>query len=238
MELQEFVDRIKLDLTGNLLKLEIPDETIAQYVLSAFKEIQRYIDVTKLITVPYAPCIDLKGFKSSAIVNVYRTQGYTGDTNTGMTDSAVDPMQAQMWMAFSSGGTMYNLNNYVMNYLSYNTLLQMRNTTTTDMAFKEDRDALKLYINTGFDRPNSVTIEYIPVYDNVNQITSEYWIDILQRLSLAMVKVGLGRIRTRFTQTNALYQDDGATILQEGQTELQNLREILRTNSTMFYGID
>ena len=133
---------------------------------------------------------------------------------------------------------MYNLQNYVMNYLSYNTLLQMRNTMSTDMIFREDKHANKLYINASYDQPTSITIEYIPIFTKVEEITSDYWIDILKRLSLAMVKVALGRIRTRFTQSNALYSGDGESLLQEGTTELNELREVLRTNSNLFYVCD
>lgn len=77
-------------------------------------------------------------------------------------------------MAFSSGGTMYNLQNYLLNYMSYNTLLQMRNTTTTDLAFKEDKDKKQLYINVGYDAPKYITLEYVPIYEDVAEVTSDY----------------------------------------------------------------
>lgn len=99
---------------------------------------------------------------------------------------------------------MYNLQNYVMNYASYNTLLQVRNTMSTDLNFKEDKHANKLYINVSYDTISNITIEYIPIFKTVEQVTSDYWIDILQRYALALVKYGLGRVRTRFTQSNAL----------------------------------
>jgi hypothetical protein len=82
-------------LTGNLLELEVPDESIGKFVDQALMEIQRYIDETKLITVPFSRCIDLKEFEHSSIVNIYRTSSMTGDTNIGMTTSDVDPMFAQ-----------------------------------------------------------------------------------------------------------------------------------------------
>lgn len=236
MHLQDYIEEIKLELTGGILDLELTDEQLGKVVLKAFRELQRYIDETKLVTVPYSRCIDLTGFNSSAIVAVYRTEGYSGDS----TDAAgmADPMYAQQWMIFSNGGTMYNLNDYVMNYLSYNTLLQMRNTTSTDLAFKEDKVGNKLYINTAYDKPVNITIEYIPVFKNVEEITSDYWIDILQRLSIALTKVTLGRIRTRYVQSNAQWSQDGETMLTEGNTELTELREMLRVNSMLTYGID
>lgn len=237
MNLQDYVDEIKFELTGGVLELEIPDESIAMIVNHSMKELQRYIDSTKLITIPYTPCIDLTGFKCSAIVNVYRTEGNTGNA-TGIDGSQVDPMYAQRWMAFSSGGTMYNLQSYLLNYMSYNTLLQMRNTTSTDLAFKEDKTDKKLYINVGYDIPKEITLEFVPIYEDVSEITSDYWIDILHRMSLARTKVALGRIRTRFKQTNPLWEQDGETILAEGTEELNTLRETLRTNSTLCYPVD
>lgn len=69
---------------------------------------------------------------------------------------------------------MYNLQNYVMNYLSYNTLLQMRNTLSTDLDFKEDKAGNKLYINAAYSDMQAITIEYVPTYHTVEQITSSY----------------------------------------------------------------
>lgn len=235
----DYIEYIKLQLTGGLLELEIGDDVIDRFVDAALVELRRYIDQTNLITVPFANCIDLKGFKHSSIINVYRAEGLAGDSISSVnSDSTVDPMYAQQWMAFSNGGTTYSLNNYVLNYLAYNTLLQMRNTTSTDLAFKEDKSGNKLYINCNYNQPKMITIEYVPIFEYVEDITSDYWRDILKRLSLAMTKVALGRIRTRFTQSNALWTQDGETMLQEGNEELKELREVLRVNSTYFFPKD
>lgn len=114
----------------------------------------------------------------------------------------------------------------------------MQNTTTTDLAFREDKTANKLYINCNYDLPTYITIAYIPVYESVEEINSDYWIDILKRISLALTKIGLGRVRTRFTQSNALWTQDGETMLQEGNEELKELREVLRVNSLYFFPRD
>lgn len=53
-----------------------------------------------------------------------------------------------------------------------------------------------------------------------------------------MTKVILGRIRTRFSQSNALWGMDGDKLLEEGNTDLKELREVLRANSNLIYGID
>ena len=248
MTIKNIIEEIKLELTGGVLELEIVNEnytedeyekryeTLISIIKKALRELERYWDETTLITVPYAKCIDYSTMKPkvSSIVRVYRIQG-VGDSQDG-TSYSLDPMYAQQWMLFSNGGTMYNLNDYVMNYASWMTLSQIRNTMSTDMSFKDDRHNSKLYISNMSQ--GSVTIEYIPKLDEIEQIKSDYWIDILQKMSIALTKIVLGRIRTRFSQSNALWTQDGERLLEEGNTELKELREVLRTNSNLIYPLD
>lgn len=237
MKMHEILDEIKLELTGYILDMEIEDETIVSVVKKALRELERYWDETTMITIPFAPCIDLDGKffeeKVSSIVKVYRTEG-TGDSSS----SYGDPAYMQQWMLFSNGGTMYNLNDYMLNYASWVTLSKIKNTISTDLSFKEDRHKKKLYINSYMTTPKNITIEYIPKLKNVEDIVSDYWIDILIKLSVALTKIVLGRIRTRFSQSNALWANDGEKILEEGNTEYKELRELLRLNSNMVYLID
>jgi len=235
MKLQDIVDEIKLELTGLVLETEIDDATIKSVINKSLRELERYWDETTTITVPYAACIDLKGFNHSSIVKVYRTQGY-GDSSSNSTFN--DPMYAQQWMIFSNAGSMYNLSDYVMNYAAWSTLTQVQNTISTDMAFEEDKHNNRLYINNGRVSSGAVTIKYIPKLSSVEDIKSDYWIDVLIRMSTATTKVVLGRIRTRFTSSNALWAQDGEKLLEEGNTELKELREVLRANSNMVYPID
>ena len=237
MKMLDYINEIKLELTGNILALELDDSTLESVVKKALREVQRYIDSTKLITVPYAPCIDLTDSKVSSVTNVYRTQGFLGaPAKPG--DTAVDPMYAMQWQFLAGGANdVYNLNNWVLDYAAWNTILQIRNTNTTDMAFRQDKQENKLYISA-YDRPVSVTIEYVPKYDDVADITSDYWIDILVRMSIALTKITLGRIRSRFTLSNALWAMDGDKLLEEGNEEYRELRETLRVNSQLFFPRD
>lgn len=237
MEMIDYINEIKLELTGNLLSLEIDDSTLELVVKKAFREVQRFIDTTKLITVPFAPCIDLKDSKVSSVTKVYRAVGYLGSASQESNQTQVDPMYAMQWQMLTGSGDIYNLNDWVMNYAAWNTVLQLRNTTTTDLAFRQDKQAEKLYINC-FDKPSTITIEYVPKFENVNEITSDYWIDILVRMSIALTKITLGRIRSRYVQSNALWVQDGETLLAEGNEELNTLRETLRINSQLMYPID
>ena len=238
LKMEDYITYVKRKLGGARLRLEISDEEIGNIVLDALQEINPYYNQTAFITIPYSKCIDLTDFDYRKIIHVYRTEGFTGDTTTSTTSSTVDPMYAQQWMAFSNGGTTYNLNSYVLNYLAYNTLLQINNTTTTDMAFDMDKTGNKLYINCKYDIPTQVTLEYYPSLTDVSQINSEDWIIILKAFSVALAKEEIGRIRNRFTQSNALWNQDGETLLSEGKEEAQKLRDYLKTNKNMGMGVD
>ena len=238
MTMQEVIAEIKLELTGYILDVEIDDTTIESVVKKSMRELERYWDETTLVTIPFSSCIDLANSeldlkeKVSTIVKVYRTDAIGETTNMG------DPAYMQQWMLFSNGGTMFNLNDYVLNFSAWNTLLRIKNTMSTDLSFIEDKHNNKLYINHYLDTPNQITVEYIPKLTDIEAIKSEYWIDILIRMSTAMTKIVLGRIRTRFTQSNALWTQDGEKLLEEGNSERKELLEILRTNSNLIYDID
>ena len=52
MNMQAYKDEIILKLTGCVLESELDDPTLERIINSAFREIQRYIDTTKLATIP------------------------------------------------------------------------------------------------------------------------------------------------------------------------------------------
>ena len=240
MTKNDVVEELKLELTGQVLEMELDDSTLDLTINKALRELQRYWDETTLVTIPYASCINYAGTpleESSSIVRVYRTVG-VGNSEDAGNSVTMDPMYAQQWMVFSNAGTMYNLQDYVMNYAAWNTLSQVRNTMSTDLAFREDKHACKLYINNNISSPGNITVEYIPKLRSVEDIKSDYWKDVLVRMSLDFTKIQIGRIRTKFTQSNALWTLDGDKLLEEGNTDLKELREILRANSNMVYPIN
>lgn len=240
MKMEDVINEVKLELSGGVLDLEIEDATIKMVVQKVLRELQRYWDETSMITVPYAKCIDYKGTpleESSSIVKVYRTVG-VGDVND-QNQKLMDPAYLQMWTIFSNGNIQYSLQDYLLNYASWSTLGQIRNTMSTDMSFIEDKHNSKLYIN-GYSMGigDMVTIQFIPKLNSVEDIKSDYWQDILIRMCVAYTKIALGRIRTRFTQSNALWTQDGQAMLEEGTNELKDLRDKLADNADLVYPID
>lgn len=208
----------------------------------SLRELQRYISNTKIITIPYERCIDLTKYedkmgKVSSVSRIFRAVGYTTDTDV-RTGGWIDPMQASQWQLLAGIGNIYNFQDYAYNYMSWNTLLQLRNTTSTDLAFRYDKSSNKLYVNVSTQNPGNITVEYVPRYDSVEEIDSDYWTDILVRLAVAQTKVVVGRIRSRYTQNGALWSQDGERILEEGTSELTALREHLLANTQLVYPID
>lgn len=235
MDMQGYIDNLKFQLTGGLLDLELDDATLTKIMNISLREIQRYINTIKFATIPYHECIDLSEQKVSSVYRVYRTNGYL---NTGRTESGKDPLYMMQWQILSGANGLYNMQDYVYNYAAWNTTSQIRNTMSTDLNFVYDKTKNYLYINCPFDKPTNITIEYIPRYDSVDEIVSDYWIDKLCRLSVAYGKIALGRIRTRYTQTNALWTMDGEKMLTEGNEELVNIREELVNNTNLMNPID
>lgn len=235
MKMEDYISEIRLELTGNLLELEIDDKTLEAIVNKALREMQRYISATKLITVPYYPCIDLKDTDVCSVSRVFRVEGY-GDAGY-YPGTPIDPFYDQRWMAYSNGGNLLTLSNFVANYGAWNTMLQIRNTTSTDLAFREDELNRKLYINTT-SAPGWITIEYIPKFKSIEEVTSPFWEDKLVRLSVALVKQTIGKIRSRYTHSNAVWQQDGERLLDEANAELAELRAELKANNQLVYVYD
>lgn len=248
MDLKSYVDEIKLQLTGNLLELEIDDEAIVKVIYSAFREMQRYIDLQVYETIPYSSCIDLSPRKVNAVSQVYRAtalasttdDGTTSETSLTYTGMQQDPLNLSLWqgLAGSYGYNSYNLSNFSYNYMAYNTAQQIRNTLSTDLAFRYDRSKNLLYINVSMGVPQYITIKYVPRFDDPSEIYSDYWIDMLVKMSVALTKIILGRIRSRYTQSNALWTQDGDTILAEGKAELDAIRTELKESTQLFYPVD
>ena len=59
LTLEDYREEIKLKLTGQILDIELDDDTIDSVIKSALREMQRYLSSTSLITVPFSRCIDI-----------------------------------------------------------------------------------------------------------------------------------------------------------------------------------
>jgi len=250
MTLPSYVDEVKFKLTGGVLDLEIDDIGIQKIIEHSLRELQRYLGQSKFVTVPFSSCIDTSPYKISDVRMVYLADGGKGlngatgaDSTAGpLTDyagvesiyanSPIDPMAWSMYY-LGGNGTVSNYTNYVNNYYAYvETRKGINVGDLSRLSFNYNKAEEKLYINA-YAKASAVTIEYVPRFDNVEDITNDAWIDILVRYSVANLKVTLGRVRSRFTQSNALWSQDGETLLTEGNQELADLRNYLEASASI-----
>ena len=238
MTLEEYIEEIKFELTGDLLNSEISDDGYAKIMNYSLREINRYYDNTLLVQTEASRCVDLAQLEKDNNINIYFVANIYRAKPVGGGSSATytDPMSIMQWNI--NNFTTRGFSNAIYNYLAVSTTEQISNTLSTDLDFKEDSANRKLYINYSSGMAGDIVIEYVPKLEDVSQVNGEFWVDILHRLSLARAKTILGRIRTRYTQSNALWIQDGETMLNEGKEELAALRERLQTHSNYSYPMD
>ena len=71
MNRQQLRDEIKFNLTGGVLECDLDDVSIDMVINTSLREIQRYIDIVKFVTVPFKRSIDVSKWKVNSIVKVY-----------------------------------------------------------------------------------------------------------------------------------------------------------------------
>lgn len=238
MDMQAIKEEIILKLTGDVTRLELSDSSLTKIINSALREIQRYIDTPAFITIPYQKCIDMSPYKVNAVIKVLRPEGYLNGESASETGMTVDPLYASQWQVLTGTGNISNMTNYMYNLTAWSTIQRIRNTTSTDLAHVYDKNSEKLYININSNYPSNVTVMYIPRLDDVSQIKSDFWIDVLVRMSVAITKQTVGRVRTKFKQSNALWAIDGDALLEEGNSEMTALRQELKDSTQLFYPYD
>ena len=89
MDMQGYINEVTLKLTGNVLSMELSETTLTSLINSSLRELQRYIDTTKLITIPFENCIDVKPYKVNSVARIYRSEGYMGNVQSSETGIVV-----------------------------------------------------------------------------------------------------------------------------------------------------
>lgn len=219
-ELNDYVNYVKVQLGGSLLKLEIENDL--PYIIDkiAFEDLKNYIKTVHTITVAYSKAIDLSNKKVANVKYVLRN---INNSNT------ITGMDTNLFIYQTDG--QYGLNNYAKDQITYNLLInQVKNSISTDLDFHYDKLNEILYVYAQYPIPSAITIGFVPEYENVNEIYSPHWMSYLKRFSVAYAKEALGRIRSKYTITSGTYQLDGNTLLAESKQELDQIRAELNSD--------
>ena len=230
MTLAEYCEEISFQLGGSVVDIEIKDD-LARCVNRAFREIKQYVTTPAYMTLPFGAqhngiggTVDLKDKNVYSVINVMRPDSYNSlSMNTldvfglNLTYSAITNMDA---------------------YANRMLRLQQMNTISTDLDFIWDAHTKQLSVTMNPPYVNMITIQYIPDYKDVEEITEVYWEDVILRLATAYAKQVLGRIRSKYTLSSSQYTLDGETMLSEANAEIQEIRTFLKDNVDLAFPID
>lgn len=204
---------------------------IEQAVNIAFRELKRYMKTPVDKTVPYAPRIDLKaaGIRTVKVLYVYAAYPKVG-VSLGSVESG-NVFQLAAGLAGYGAAGVNNMMNIdpIMTELAYS---QVRNTLSTDFQWKYDLPNQVVYCTHRSTVPAAVTIRYVPIYEDVSEITGQTWIDYLIRMSEANMKKALGRSRSKYKVEGSNVSLDGDTLLAEANAELEAIRGELKEKTS------
>ena len=230
MTLAEYVEEINFSLGGSVVDVEI-EKDLDKCVNKAFREVKRYITTPAYMTVPFGvstngvgATIDLSDKNVYSVVNVMRPNSYNSLSMNTLDVFGLN----QTYSAVT------NVNAYIDRMLR----LQAINTISTDLDFIWDAHNKKLSVTMNPPFTNMITIQYIPDYKDVEEITEIFWQDIILKLATAYAKQVIGRIRGKYTLNSSQYSLDGEQLLSEANMEIQEILTYLRTNVDLVFPID
>lgn len=227
LKIDNYVKWIRLQLGGTVLKLECDNE-LPEIVQMAFLELRNAITDIDILTLPFSTVLDVSKYNIASVHYVMR-----GTSNSmGLTQ-----LQDAMYLYINQSNWALQ-SDYADRVANAMLIQQNKNMLSTDLDFMYDKRQGKLYIHTQQLKPRTVTIAYTRELQEVEDIYEPFWQEKLRRLSLALTKEILGRIRSKYTSNTSTYQLDGDTLLSEAQAELSDIRAFLDANSDVLFPID
>jgi len=203
------------------------EQLIEGLIDAAFQEIKSYITVTEMDTVHFQEKMNLTellGRPVSAVVALYRSKRPI---------NLNDPDQ----LLFSGVGIMRGGSERLyLRYAKDFIIRQLKSTFSKDLDFRYQKPYL--YVHQNVPKSPTITIEYIPEYENLEDVDEPFWQNMIRRMALGLTKETLGRARGKYRVSNAPYELDADTLLQEGREEIDRIREKLEENSDLWFPVD
>lgn len=225
MTMKEVVEQVSF-LLGLPANRNVENLQVEQAVNIAFRELKRYMDTPVDKTVPFATRLDLinLGIITNKVLYVYASAPKLGLSLASLNSANVFQVAAAV-NTFGATGTGSSV--YMDRIMSELSLAQVRNTLSNDFQWKYDLPNQVVYCTHRDPRPATVTIRYVPEYQDVSEITNPTWVDYLVRLSEAYMKKALGRNRSKYTIEGSNVTLDGEMLLSEANAELEAIHEEL-----------
>lgn len=233
MTLAEYVDEIKFILGGigdSAVDIEIDGE-IHRCVNRAFREIKRYVTTPAYMTVPFGASktgtgatVDLSNTNVYKVIAVMRPDSYQSISLNTLDVFGLNQI--------------YNAITNTEAYANRMLLLQQMNTISTDLEFLWDQHNKKLSVVMNPPFTSYITIEYVPDYKDVEEVTEPFWEDFILKLATGYAKIATGRIRSKYSLNNAQYSLDGETLVNEGNAEVKEIVDYLRANCDLSFTLN
>lgn len=233
--MEEIVDQVSFML-GIPANNNVEELQVERAVNLAFREAKRYIRTPALKTVPFAKRIDLvkAGIFTTVVRGVYPANPKVGLNLANVESGNVFQLAAAVNAGAMLNSTTANLDP-IINQLA---MAQASNVLSTDWNWRYDLDNQVVYITCKAPVTNSVTIDYVPDYKDVSEITNKSWLDIIIRLSEAYMKKALGRSRSKYTIEGSNVTLDGEILLNEANSELEAIRTEMQNKSNRLIVLD
>lgn len=225
MEMKEIVSQVNFML-GLPANKNVEGLQVESAVNIAFQELKRYMRTPVEKTVPFSTRMDLVklGIRTKKVINVQAARPRIGLTLSTIDSGNVFQTAAAV-NVYSAIGNASAINiDPIMTELA---MAQVRNTLSTDFQWRHDTLNEVIYCAHRDPVPSFVTVRYVPDYQDVSEIVGNTWINYLIRMSIANMKIALGRTRSKYKVEGSNVSLDGETLLQEGNEELDKIREEL-----------
>lgn len=225
--MSEYVDDIDFNLGGGVLEVEIKG-SLPKCVNKAFRELKRYFTTPRYKTLPFTQnTIDCSELGVYAVINVMRSAPIYG-TNIG------DLTGLDVFSTAASALSAINTEAYEIVLQK----IQLRNTMATDLDFIWEPETKMLHISVNPPFPNFITLNYIPDYKEVEEVTEPFWEDFILKLATAYAKITLGHIYSKYTVKSSQYELNGQALLDEGIKERDEILTYIRENVDTILPID
>ena len=206
------LSKIKSELGGSGVEIEVDDSDIENFIETAVDEIQPYVQDTSYITKSASSEIDLSEENVVDIVRIYPNKPAVSSAEQidlfRMKNYANTSMRDRMTMPYRIS----QIEEYI------------------NRSFKFDDDDKKLYID---DYDGEVTIEVMKEI-NLETMKDRDNINWVRKYALALTKMALGRIRGKYRVSEAPYETDADDLLSEGKEEKRELEEELESKGFFF----
>lgn len=232
---KQYCDYIKSMMGGAIVDLELESE-LPKFVDIAFLKIKRHIGTTKYMTLPLSESIDLSDMNVYNVVSCFRSKPIiNGTTNPSNLDSDALLFNPG-WFNFYNNLLGLTATDSVAITLMTSQVINQATGHSSDIDF--DFDDGILYIDTDNVGSQDITIEYIPDYQDVSEITEVFWQNYILYYALALTKIATGRARSKYKTNNLPYELDGDALISEGTQELETLNNKLEELDDIDYFLD